>query len=209
MDNIRDRIERSGKTVDDAINDALKQLGLTRDDVDVEVLQEGKQGILGIGSRPAKVLVTVKFDPERAAREFLDEVIEAIGIKATFEIKRSEKQLNIMIQGKDIGILIGKRGQTLDSLQYLVNLVVNKGTAPYVNILLDAENYRRKRRETLESLAHNLVKKARATRKKIVLEPMTPYERRIIHASLQSERGIDTYSEGDEPYRYVVINPKG
>ena len=209
MDNIRDRIERSGKTVEDAVNDALKQLGLTRDDVDVEVLQEGKQGILGIGSRPAKVLVTVKFDPERAAKEFLDEIIEAIGIKATFEIKRSEKQLNIMIHGKEIGILIGKRGQTLDSLQYLVNLVVNKGKAPYINILLDAENYRRKRRETLESLAHNLVKKARATRKKIVLEPMTPYERRIIHASLQSERGIDTYSEGDEPYRYVVINPKG
>ena len=105
--------------------------------------------------------------------------------------------------------MIGKRGQTLDSLQYLVNLVINKGTAPYVNVILDAENYRRKRKETLESLAHNLVKKARATRKKVVLEPMTSYERRIIHAALQSERGIDTYSEGDDPYRYVVISPKG
>ncbi|MCL2853708.1 MAG: protein jag [Defluviitaleaceae bacterium] len=209
MNNTNDSIERSGKTVDDAVNDALKHLGVTREEVDVKILDEGKSGIFGIGSRPAKVLVTVKFDPERAAREFLSEVIEAIGINAAFEVKRTDKQLNIMVQGKDIGILIGKRGQTLDSLQYLVNLVVNKGKAPYINILLDAENYRRKRRETLESLAYNLVKKARATRKKIVLEPMTPYERRIIHAALQSERGIDTYSEGDEPYRYVVINPKG
>jgi len=208
MDNIKESIERSGKTVDDAVNDALKQLCTTRENVDVQVLQEGSSGFLGIGSRPAKVLVTLKFDPERTAREFLDEVIGAIGLGATYEIKKSDKQLNIMIHGKDIGILIGKRGQTLDSLQYLVNLVVNKGTAPYVNILIDAENYRRKRRETLETLALNLVKKAKATRRKIVLEPMTPYERRIIHAALQSERSIDTYSEGDEPYRYVVINPK-
>jgi len=201
-------IERSGKTVDDAVNDALKQLGVSRDQVEVQVLQEGKSGFLGIGSTPAKVLVTLRIDPERIAREFLKEILDAIGIDATFEITGTEKQLSIMIYGKDIGILIGKRGQTLDSLQYLVNLVVNKGKAPYVNILLDAENYRDKRRETLEILAHNLVKKARATRKKIVLEPMSPYERRIIHATLQPERGIDTYSEGDEPYRYVVINPK-
>jgi len=208
MDNARDSIERSAKNVEDAVNDALKQLNVTREEVDVEVLQEGSSGFLGIGSKPAKVRVTVKFDPERVAREFLNEVITAIGLSATFEIKRTDKQLNIMIHGKDIGILIGKRGQTLDSLQYLVNLVVNKGKAPFVNILLDAESYRRKRRETLESLAHNLVKKAKATRRKIVLEPMTPYERRIIHSALQSERGIDTYSEGDEPFRYVVITPK-
>ena len=208
MENLQDSIERSGKTVDDAINDALRQLGLTREEVDVEVLQEGSTGFLGIGSKPAKVRVTVKFDPERAARGFLEEVIGAIGLDVTYEIKRAEKQMSIMIHGKDIGILIGKRGQTLDSLQYLVNLVVNKGKAPYINIVLDAENYRRKRRETLETLAHNLVKKARATRRKVVLEPMTPYERRIIHSTLQSERGIDTYSEGDNPYRYVVINPK-
>jgi len=208
MDSNRDTIERFGKTVEDAVNDAVRQLGVTRDEIDVEVLQEGKSGFLGIGSAPAKVRVTIKLDPERTARDFLSEVIGAIGISATFEISRTDKQLGIMIHGKDIGILIGKRGQTLDSLQYLVNLVVNKGKAPYINILLDAENYRKKRRETLETLAHNLVKKARSTRKKIVLEPMTPYERRIIHATLQSERGIDTYSEGDEPYRYVVISPK-
>ncbi|MCL2673737.1 MAG: protein jag [Defluviitaleaceae bacterium] len=208
MEDIRDSIERSGKTVDEAVADAVRQLGTTRENVDVEVLQEAKSGILGIGSKPAKVRVTVKPSPEHAAREFLEEVIKSIGIDATFEFKHSEKQLNIMINGKDIGILIGKRGQTLDSLQYLVNLVINKGTAPYVNVILDAENYRRKRKETLESLAHNLVKKARATRKKVVLEPMTSYERRIIHAALQSERGIDTYSEGDDPYRYVVISPK-
>ena len=208
MDDIRDSIERSGKTIDDAVNDALKQLGATRENVDVEVLQEPKSGILGIGSKPAKVRVTIKLTPEHAAREFLQEVIKAIGLDATFDFKFTEKQLNIMIHGKDIGILIGKRGQTLDSLQYLVNLVINKGTAPYVNVILDAENYRRKRKETLESLAHNLVKKAKATRKKVVLEPMTSYERRIIHAALQSERGIDTYSEGDDPYRYVVIAPK-
>jgi len=208
MEDIRDSIERSGKTVEDAISDAVKQLGTTRENVDVEVLQEAKSGILGIGSKPAKVRVTIKLSPEYAAREFLEEVIKAIGIDATFEFTLAEKQLNIMINGKDIGILIGKRGQTLDSLQYLVNLVINKGTAPYVNVILDAENYRSKRKETLEALAHNLVKKARATRRKVVLEPMTSYERRIIHAALQSERGIDTYSEGNDPYRYVVISPK-
>ena len=123
------------------------------------------------------------------------------------EIKYDEenKEMDVDLSGDDMGVLIGKRGQTLDSLQYLVNLVVNKGNAPYVSITLDTENYRERRKETLESLAFNLAKKVKHTGKNIVLEPMNPYERRIIHSALQNDRYVTTYSEGEEPYRNVVI----
>ena len=129
----------------------------------------------------------------------------AMGIIVNIETELKEKQLLINLSGSDMGILIGKRGQTLDSIQYLVNLVVNKGNAPYLSITLDTENYRQRRKETLESLAYNLAKKVKQTGKKVVLEPMNPYERRIIHSSLQNNKYVTTYSEGEEPYRNVVI----
>jgi len=203
-----DSIERSGKTVDDAANDALKFLRVTRDEVDVTVLDAGSKGFLGFGSKPARVLVKVKFDPEKRAKQFLREVTAAMNLPLTVTTALKDKQLLVNLTGDDMGILIGKRGQTLDSLQYLVNLVVNKGNAPYISVTLDTENYRQRRKETLESLAVNLAKKVRATRKNVVLEPMNPYERRIIHATLQNSRFVTTYSEGDEPFRNVVIAPK-
>ena len=132
----------------------------------------------------------------------------AMGIIVNIETQLKDKQLLINLTGDDMGILIGKRGQTLDSIQYLVNLVVNKGNAPYLSITIDTENYRQRRKETLESLAYNLAKKVRQTGKKVVLEPMNPYERRIIHSSLQNNRYVTTYSEGEEPFRNVVITLK-
>ena len=207
MKNLRDSIETLGKTVDIAVNDALKQLDITRDAVEIVVLDEGRVGFLGLWSQPARVKVSRKHNPEQIARDFLGEVILAMGLNASLNITSSDKQMSIKIEGDDIGVLIGKRGHTLDSLQYLLSLVVNKGKSPYINILVDAQNYRQKRRETLENLAQNLVKKAKTTRNKVVLEPMTSFERRIIHATLQSEPGVETHSEGKEPYRYIVITP--
>ena len=203
-----DSIERSGKTVDDATNDALKFLRVSREEIDVTVLDAGSKGFLGFGGKPARVLAKVKFDPEKRAKQFLREVTAAMGLPLTVTTTLKDKQLLVNLTGDDMGILIGKRGQTLDSLQYLVNLVVNKGNAPYISVTLDTENYRQRRKETLESLAVNLAKKVKATHKNVVLEPMNPYERRIIHATLQNNRFVTTYSEGDEPFRNVVITPK-
>jgi spoIIIJ-associated protein len=203
-----DSIERSGKTADDAVNDALRFLRVSREEVDVTVLDAGAKGIFGIGSKPARVLVKVKFDPEKRARQFLREVTAAMNLPLTVTTSLKDKQMLVNLSGDDMGILIGKRGQTLDSLQYLVNLIVNKGNAPYISVTLDTENYRQRRKETLESLAVNLAKKVKATHKNVILEPMNPYERRIIHAALQNNRFVATYSEGDEPFRNVVIAPK-
>ncbi len=201
-------MEKRAKTVDEAVNEALKELNATIDEVDVTVLDAGSKGFLGIGSKPAVVKVELQFNPERIARNFLREVIAAFGISLNIDTTLKDKQLFINITGKDVGVLIGKHGQTLDSLQYLVNLVVNRGHAPYIAINLDTENYRKRRKETLESLAHNLAKKAKTTRKSVYLEPMTPYERRIIHTALQHDKYVTTSSEGNEPNRYVVIHAK-
>lgn len=199
-------VKKSGKTVEDAVNEALKELAVSKEDVDITVLEEGSKGFLGVfGSKEAVVLVKKRYNPEKIAENFLREMFLAMGIIVKIETKLKEKQLYIDLSGDDMGILIGKRGQTLDSIQYLVNLVVNKGNAPYISITLDTENYRQRRKETLESLAFNLAKKVKQTKKSVVLEPMNPYERRIIHSALQNDRYVTTYSEGEEPYRNVVI----
>jgi len=205
---LRDYIERYGKTADDAVNDALKILGKTLEEVDVTVLDEGARGFLGLNSRPAKVRVFVKPDPEGKARLFLKAAAAAIGVVVDVTTRVDDHHLFAEIKGSDIGVFIGKRGQTLDSLQYLTNLVVNKGSSPYMNVTLDAENYRARRKETLEILARNIAKRVKQTRRNVVLEPMNPNERRIIHSCLQGERNIATHSEGDEPFRYVVITYK-
>lgn len=203
-----DSVEKFGKSYDDAVSEALKVLSTTIDKVDVEVLEPGSKGFLGIGFKPCKVKVTKKFDPVSTAKEFFREVIIAMGVSASFEIELKDRLMNINITGVDASRLIGKHGQTLDSLQYLVSLVVNKGEAPFINIFMDCENYRSKRRETLENLARNLAKKAKQTRRNVVLEPMNSHERRIIHAALQGDKTVSTYSEGEEPYRNVVISPR-
>jgi spoIIIJ-associated protein len=203
-----DSIEKIGKTVEEATIEALKALKVSRDDAEITILEPGSKGIFGIGSKPAKVLVKVKFDPEKKAKTFLREIAAAMKLPLSVTTNLKDKQLFVNITGDDMGILIGKRGQTLDSLQYLVNLVVNKGNSPYVSVTLDTENYRQRRKETLESLALNLAKKVKATHKNVVLEPMNPSERRIIHAALQPPRIVPPDSERDAPFRNVVIAPK-
>ena len=199
-------IQVSAKTEERAIEEAVRQLGVdSADDLEIEVIEKAAKGFLGFGSKDAVIKAVVKFNPEKTAKDFLREMFVAMGIIVNIETELKEKQLLINLSGSDMGILIGKRGQTLDSIQYLVNLVVNKGNAPYLSITLDTENYRQRRKETLESLAYNLAKKVKQTGKKVVLEPMNPYERRIIHSSLQNNKYVTTYSEGEEPYRNVVI----
>ncbi len=278
------QIEMTGKTINEAVDNACTKLGVSLLDVDYKVIDEPSKGFLGIGAKPARVLVTVigsdepevKLEPkpqvkpevkpepkvekpkedskpqpkvEKTAKVVVEEKIEveevveisdeepaenesarasltdedknnilviATGfLSQVFEKMNMSVELNasfkdnkhivIDMKGDDMGTIIGKRGQTLDSIQYLTNLVVNKGEYPYMNVTLDTEDYRAKRQKTLEQLAFNLAKKAKHNRRNITLEPMNPYERRIIHATLQNDRYVTTYSEGTEPYRYVVI----
>ncbi len=279
------QIEMTGKTINEAVDNACTKLGVSLLDVDYKVIDEPSKGFLGIGAKPARVLVTVigsdepevkpepkpqvvkpevKPEPkvekpkedskpqpkvEKTAKVVVEEKIEveevveisdeepaenesarasltdedknnilviATGfLSQVFEKMNMSVELNasfkdnkhivIDMKGDDMGTIIGKRGQTLDSIQYLTNLVVNKGEYPYMNVTLDTEDYRAKRQKTLEQLAFNLAKKAKHNRRNITLEPMNPYERRIIHATLQNDRYVTTYSEGTEPYRYVVI----
>ncbi len=289
-------IEMTGKTISEAVDNACAKLGVSLLDVDYKIIDEPTKGFLGIGAKPAKVLVTVtsveeeevkpapkaekkiekraepryekkaepkierKPEPKKAEKpvkqekpaakpvEVKEEPVQikeeaaaenavsenesaranltdedknkilavATGfLKEVFENMKMDVELNasfsdnkhilIDMKGEDMGAIIGKRGQTLDSIQYLTNLVVNKGEYPYMNVTLDTEDYRAKRQKTLEQLAFNLAKKAKHNRRNITLEPMNPYERRIIHATLQNDRYVTTYSEGTEPYRYVVI----
>ncbi len=198
-------VEAYGKNVEEATREALLKLNATIDQVEISVLEPGSKGIFGIGQKNAKILATKKFEPEQAAKNFLREIAIAMNVAVEIETKLTERHMDINLKGEDMGVFIGKRGQTLDSLQYLVNLVVNKGEGPFISINLDTENYRKRRKETLENLAHNLAKKVKLTKRSVVLEPMNPYERRIIHSTLQNDKMITTFSEGDEPFRNVVI----
>lgn len=254
-------IQKIAKTVNLAIDEALKELNTTIDKIEYTVLQEASKGFLGIGSKPAKVLVKLKEDINTSnnhnnientnsissintnqqekriprmvsednfkeptkqenikeinknapiiATNFLNQVFSNMNLSVEMDIKLTEKNaLSIELKSEDIGVIIGKRGQTLDSLQYLTNLVINKGEYAYMSVNIDTADYRERRKQTLEQLAINLAKKAKKTRRSVNLEPMNPYERRIIHGALQNDPTIKTYSEGDEPFRYVVISPK-
>ena len=204
-----EEIRKSAKNVEDAIAAALKELGASREEVDISVIEEGSIGFLGMfGGKDAVVLVKKNFNPEKEAETFLKEVFLSMGLIVKIKTELKDKHLFVELTGDDMGILIGKRGQTLDALQYLVNLVVNKKSPYYISVMLDTENYRQRRKETLESLAFNLAKKVKHTKRNVVLEPMNPYERRIIHSALQNDRFVTTYSEGEEPYRNVVITLK-
>lgn len=204
-----DEIRKTAKTVEEAVDAALAELGASREEVDITVIDEGSKGFLGMfGGKDAVVLVKREFQPGREAENFLREVFLTMGLIVKIRTELKDKHLFVELTGDDMGILIGKRGQTLDALQYLVNLVVNKKSPYYISVMLDTENYRQRRKETLESLAFNLAKKVKHTRRNVVLEPMNPYERRIIHSTLQNDRYVTTYSEGEEPYRNVVITLK-
>ena len=204
-----DEIRKTAKTVEEAIAAALAELGVSREETDITVIDEGTKAFLGMfGGKDAVVLVKKNFQPEREAESFLREIFLTMGLIVKIKAEMKDKHLFVELTGDDMGILIGKRGQTLDALQYLVNLVVNKKSPYYISVMLDTENYRQRRRETLESLAFNLAKKVKHTRRNVVLDPMNPYERRIIHSALQNDRYVTTYSEGEEPYRNVVITLK-
>lgn len=204
-------IEKIGKTVDDAITEALIELGTTSDNVEIEVLDKGSSGILGLFNiRPAKVRVKKKLNYEEVVMGFLDTIFTKMNIPVTVKTSFNEAQslMDVELSGEDMGVLIGKRGQTLDSLQYLTSLVLNKEADTYIKVKMDTENYRERRKETLVNLAKNLSLKVKKTKRKVSLEPMNPFERRIIHSTLQNDRFVETYSEGEEPYRKVVIVPK-
>ncbi|MGN0375128.1 MAG: RNA-binding cell elongation regulator Jag/EloR [Butyrivibrio sp.] len=203
-----EKIEVTGKTVDEALTNALIQLETTSDKVEYEVVEKGSSGILGfINSKPAKILVWKKATMEDSINNFLNDVFSAMDLKVTVEmtVDEEEETININLVGDDMGVLIGKRGQTLDSLQYLVSLVANKESEKYYRVKLDTENYRDRRKATLESLAKNIAYKVKRTRRPVSLEPMNPYERRIIHSALQNDKYVCTKSEGEEPFRHVVI----
>ncbi len=250
-------VEKTGKTVEEAVAAALEELGVTQQDVDVEILEEARRGILGIGSRDAKVRLTVRgtapaeaavaeaemaepapettadtpeetaqetdtpqeqsldAETERqavasAAKSFLEALFQAMEMDLIIEkfVSHKEDAIILKLHGEGIGVLIGKHGQTLDALQYLTNLAANKGRKGWNRVILDAENYRQRRRQTLERLAQNLADRVKRTGRKAMLEPMNPYERKIVHVSLQNDPQITTYSEGEEPYRKVVIDLK-
>lgn len=202
--------EFSAKTLDDAIMEAKIKLEATSENLDYDVIDKGSSGFLGIGSRPAKIRARRTLNAREKAEEFLSRVFEAMQIQVNVDITENpdEKIMNIDLSGEDMGVLIGKRGQTLDSVQYLTSLVVNKECDGYVRVKLDTENYRERRKATLESLAKNIAYKVKRTRRSVSLEPMNPYERRIIHAALQNDRYVVTRSEGEDPFRHVVISLK-
>lgn len=206
-----DMIEVSAKTVNDAITEACQKLGVTSDKLDYEVVEEGSSGFLGIGAKPAVIKASVKKSSvEEVARVFLNDVFQAMNMEVVIDIKYNdeEKSMDIELSGNEMGVLIGKRGQTLDSLQYLASLVANKGEEEYVRVKVDTENYRQRRKDTLENLAKNIASKVRRTGRAVVLEPMNPYERRVIHSALQADRYVETHSEGEEPFRKVVVTLK-
>ena len=236
----------SKKTVDEAITEACIQLELASTDIEVEVIEKGSAGFLGIGAKQAVIkawkkqekkekkeskkeeaketnsevveavkeevaeteekLVEVESQTKEACEKFLIDLLKTMGMEVIITSEIDEDgALSINMEGENMGILIGKRGQTLDSLQYLTNRVANKMQDGYVRVKLDTENYRQRRKETLENLAKNIAHKVKRTKKAVSLEPMNPYERRIIHSALQSDKYVSTHSEGDEPYRRVVV----
>lgn len=231
-------VEKSAKTVEEAVKSALEELKADKENVDIEILEQPSKGIFGLlGGKPAKVRVSLKevkvpeivketvkeskrekketrildytLEKEKA-KKFLRDVLQAMDIKAEIRLKDTNEGLYINLSGPKMGIIIGRRGQTLDSLQYLVSLVVNKDKDRdgFIKVILDTEDYRKKREETLQRLAKRLADRVQKTGKKVELEPMNPYERRIIHYTLQEFNDITTFSEGEEPYRKVIIAHK-
>lgn len=241
----------TGKNVNDALTNATVDLGVTSDQINYEVVDEGSNGFLGLGSREAVILVTLKSDEKEevkevikeepvkevkadkapevqksepkapvqkitkeeaitSANEFLSKVFEAMKLEVSIDVKYDEstRNMDIDLSGPEMGVLIGKRGMTLDSLQYLTNLAVNHGADGYVRVKIDTENYRERRKETLENLARNVASKVKKTHKTVSLEAMNPYERRVIHTALQNDKYVTTHSEGEEPYRHVVVTLK-
>ncbi|MGG3736514.1 RNA-binding cell elongation regulator Jag/EloR [Aeribacillus pallidus] len=199
----------TGTTVQEAVESALAQLQTTEDRIDIRVIDEGKKGFLGLfGSRPAVVHVKVKIDPVEEAKTFLQNVFRHMNVSVDIEGHQDGKVVYLQLHSDDVAMVIGKRGQTLNALQYLTQLAVNRQSEQYVTVVLDAENYRERRKETLIQLAERLAQKAIRTKQKVSLEPMPSYERKVIHTALMNNKYVETESEGVEPFRHIVIIPK-
>lgn len=219
------KIQAKGKSVEEALQNAISELGVTENQVSYTIIEEPSKGFLGIGSKDAvvevellkggskpieKTTVTSDVNPAQTPEEFLSGIFGAMGMEVDISSTKEDNNLNITLTGDDMGIVIGKRGDTLDSLQYLTSLVVNKDRSKeeYTRVTIDTEGYRQKREDALKALSERLANKVARTGKKYTLEPMNPYERRIIHANLQNNESVTTFSIGEEPYRKVVIAPK-
>lgn len=205
-----DFVEFTGKKVEDAITEATQKFGVPSAQLEIQIVSEGSTGFLGLGSKPAVIKVKKKETIEDKVRTFLEEIMEKMNFQVEILISYDEENglMDIELKGPEMGILIGKRGQTLDSLQYLCSLVVNKESDKYIKVKLDTENYRKRRKDTLENLAKNIAYKVKRTKRNVSLEPMNPYERRVIHSALQNDRYVTTHSEGDEPFRHIVVTLK-
>lgn len=202
-------IEVTARTVDEAIKIAAQELGLPLEQVKIEIIEESSKGFLGIlGGKQARIKAIAVEDNAQKAQEYLLEVIAKMGIKAKITTEENKEYVKMTISGENMGVIIGRRGETLDALQYLANLVANKKALQRKRIILDTEGYRGRREATLEKLALRLADKVRRTGQRVELEPMSPQERRIIHTTLQNNRHVTTLSEGEEPYRKVVISPQ-
>lgn len=212
--------EFKAKSVEEAVTAATVTLGITSDELEYEVMEKGSSGFLGIGAKPAVIKARKKeekveekvssisaTDIVEKTKEYLAALFKAMDIETEVTINFDEENnnMNINLEGSEMGILIGKRGQTLDALQYLISLFVNKESESYIRVKLDTENYRARRKDTLENLAKNIAFKVKRSRRSVTLEPMNPYERRIIHSALQNDKYVATRSEGEEPYRKVVV----
>lgn len=206
-------VEIIARSVEEAIEQGLTELGATRDEVEITILEEGKQGLFGIiGSKQAKVKleqkITAKYKAERA-KEYLSDILRCMDIEADIELQiEDEENIKVALNGDNLGLLIGRRGQTLDALQYLVNMAINRQGGDWVRVNMDIEGYRSRREETLKSLAERLATKVQTSGRRVALDPMTALERRIIHSELQEFPGVETHSEGRDPYRRVIIVPK-
>lgn len=200
-------VEFKGKTKDEALMQASVELGVPSTDLEYEVVSEETKGFLGIGSKPCIIKARRKKTFIDEIREYLESLFKAMDIdtEIQMEFDETENVLSINLEGPEMGILIGKRGQTLDALQYIISLAVNKKSESYIRVKLDTENYRARRKETLENLTKNIAFKVKRSKRSFALEPMNPYERRIIHATLQNDKYVSTRSEGEEPYRKVIV----
>lgn len=200
-------VEKSAKTIEEAVELALAELGIKADKANIEVLEQPSKAFLGlIGGKAARVRVTIKpVDNIQVAKDFLEQVCQSMKLSVFVEKMTTEDHVVLSLRGNDLGALIGKHGQTLDALQYLVNLAANRDSEERVRIVVDVEDYRKRRADTLTQLACRLADKVKRRGEKVVLEPMTAHERKIIHTALQNDHRIATYSEGEEPYRKVVI----
>lgn len=200
---------KSGKTLEEAIEEGLKELGLDKSDVEIEVLEEASKGLFGLlGAKAAKVRLRENIVPQKKAVNILKGVFNCMDLDVNIETEESEEFTKINLSGPDLGILIGRRGDTLDALQYYINLAANRNIEKRVRFVVDVEGYRQRREETLNNLAFRLADKAKRKGRDVILEPMSPYERRIIHTALQNNKEVFTFSEGEEPYRKIIISPK-